>query len=460
VRRLPIRARVTLAFAGVMAVLLAGLGLFVYLRYESQLNETIEQGLRSRAAEARAAALGGGGPPLRRSTGGDELSEPDESFAQLIAADGRVLDASPHVGTAPVLDADQLADAADEPIIFDAPPPPGVEGEVRVLATAVSGVPGSDVIVVGASLDDRDEALANLATLLLVGGPVALLLASLAGYLSIGAALRPVEEMRSRAAAISGADLSERLRLPAVEDEIHRLGETLNGMLDRVEAGVERERALVDDASHELRTPLALLKTELEVAERYSDDAGELRAAVASARAEVDRLIELTEALLVIARSDEGRLPLDRRRLELTTLLSTIGERFRPRLDEAGRSLAIDPGDGLAINADRARTEQALTNLLGNAVRHGAGPVRLRAAPAGDLVEIHVEDSGPGFPAGFLPRAFERFSRADPGRVGLGYGLGLAITDAIARAHGGSCGAANRPGGGADVWIALPADRR
>ena len=460
VNRLPIRARVTLAFAGVMAILLAGLGLFIYLRYESQLNETIEQGLRSRAAEARAAVLSGDGSRLGRAGGGG-LSEPDESFAQVIAADGRVVDASPHIGTAPVLDAAQIDAAAAGPILFDAPPPPGVEGEVRILATAAGDEPGSDVIVVGASLDDRDEALANLATLLLVGGPVALLLASIAGYLSIGAALRPVEEMRSRAAAIGGSDLSERLALPAVEDEIHRLGVTLNGMLDRVEAGVERERALVDDASHELRTPLALLKTELELAERYPADPGELRAAIGSARAEVDRLIELAEALLVVARSDEGRLPLDRHRLELEPLLDQVRARFALRLESEGRALEVESVGGLAIDADRARTDQALTNLLENATRHGAGPVRVRAVAAVEgLVEIHVEDDGPGFGDEFLPHAFERFSRADPGRTGLGYGLGLAIADAIARAHGGRCGVANRPGGGADAWIALPAAGR
>jgi signal transduction histidine kinase len=452
---LPIRIRVTLAFAGAMAVLLAGLGMFIYLRYGSQLDEAIDQGLRSRAAEARAAALAGDGSRLG-STNGGGLVERDESFAQLISASGRVLDASPQVGTERVLDDDRLAAAGTGPIVFDAPPPPGVEGEVRILATAVSGEPGSDVIAIGASLDDRDEALTNLATLLLVGGPVALLLASLAGYLSIGAALRPVEEMRSRAASLSGSDLGERLPVPAAEDEIHRLGETLNRMLDRVEVAVERERAFVDDASHELRTPLALLKTELEVAERYSDDPGDLRAAIASARAEVDRLIALAEALLVVARADEGELPLDRHTLTVATLLSGVAERFESRLRADERPLRVEAVGDLKVLADRLRAEQALTNLVENAIRHGAGPIVIRAAPAGNLVELHVEDAGPGFAAGFLPRAFERFSRADPGRTGAGQGFGLAIVDAIAAAHGGRAGAVNRPGGGADVWIALP----
>ena len=143
----------------------------------------------------------------------------------------------------------------------------------------------------GASLDDRNEALDNLRTILLMGGPVALLLASLAGYIVAGRALRPVEAMRRRAAAISAAEPEQRLPLPEAHDELHRLGETLNEMLGRLEVALERERAFVDDASHELRTPLALHKTELELALRYARTPEEMRAAIASAIEEVDRLI-------------------------------------------------------------------------------------------------------------------------------------------------------------------------
>ncbi|HET6832157.1 MAG TPA: ATP-binding protein [Solirubrobacterales bacterium] len=455
--RLPIRARVTLAFAGAMAVLLAGLGLFVYLRYGAQLDEAIDQGLRSRASEARAIALGAGPGPELGAAAGAALIESDESFTQLISPSGRVVEASPQVGTESVLDAARLAAAAERPILFDAPPPPGIEGEVRILATAVRPEPGSEVIALGASLDDRDEALANLATLLLIGGPAALLLASIAGYLSIGAALRPVEDMRRRAADLSGSDLSERLPVPPVDDEIRRLGQTLNEMLGRVEIALERERAFVDDASHELRTPLALLKTELEMAVRYSTNPADLRSAIDSARVEVDRLIELAEALLVVARADEGQLALDVEPVPVARLLTDVEGRFAAKLEAAGRPLTVEADGNLVVGADRMRIEQALTNLIENAIEHGGGPILIGARRAEAIVEIHVEDRGPGFPDGFIPRAFERFSRADPGRTGGGSGFGLAIVDAIARAHSGRARAANRPGGGADVWIELPA---
>ena len=130
------------------------------------------------------------------------------------------------------------------------------------------------VAVVGSSLGDRDEALGNLARLLLIGGPIALLLASLAGYWMAGAALRPVDAMRRRAAEISASEPGARLPVPEADDELRRLGETLNAMLGRLEEALERERRFVDDASHELRTPLALHKIELELALLHAAERG------------------------------------------------------------------------------------------------------------------------------------------------------------------------------------------
>jgi signal transduction histidine kinase len=312
------------------------------------------------------------------------------------------------------------------------------------------------IVVVGSSLGDRDEALTNLATLMLIGGPIALVLASLAGYWVAGTALRPVEVMRRRAAEISASGPEERLPLPEANDELRRLGETLNEMLARLEAALERERRFVDDASHELRTPLTLHKTELELALRYGSSEQELRAAIASAGEEIDRLIQLAEDLLVVARSEKGQLAVTRERVPVGELLDTVGERFRARVAESNRPLVVDGSDG-AVLGDRLRLEQALTSMVDNALRYGEGEVRLWARRNGSHVELHVSDDGPGFPPEFIDRAFERFSRADAARARGGTGLGLAIVDTIARAHGGRGVAANPSGGGADVWIEVPA---
>jgi two-component system, OmpR family, sensor kinase len=312
------------------------------------------------------------------------------------------------------------------------------------------------VAVVGASLEPRDVAQDNLRSLLLLGGPVALLLASLAGYGAAAGALRPVEMMRRRAQEIQAHRPGQRLPVPPSRDEVARLGDTLNDMLDRLEEAFSRERRFVTDASHELRTPLAILRGELELALRDADDVAGFRAAVGSAVDETDRLVQLAEDLLVIARSDQGRLPVRRADVKAAELLDSVARRYGSRAEQHGVRLAVTATDGLVLRGDRLRLEQALGNLVDNALRHGGTDVTIDAVPVGDEIELHVRDDGSGFPDGFEDHAFERFTRADAGRTSGGAGLGLAIVQAIAQAHGGRAAARNARAGGADVWIVLP----
>ena len=295
--------------------------------------------------------------------------------------------------------------------------------------------------------EDRDEALASLLAVMLVVGPAALLVATGVGYAVAGGALRPVEAMRREAAAISAESSGRRLPLPEARDELRRLGETLNTMLDRLDAGLVRERRFVADAGHELRTPLSLLRTELELALRRERTPGELRDAIASAREDVERLIGLAEGLLVLDRAAEAPLRLEP--IELRVLLDSVARRFRARAEAEGRAIAV-AGAG-AVSADRERLEQALACLVDNALAHGAGEVRLEATREGDEAVVRVSDDGAGFPDGFLPHAFERFSRSDESRAGGGAGLGLATVASVARAHGGRVAAE-----GSTVALVLP----
>jgi signal transduction histidine kinase len=281
-------------------------------------------------------------------------------------------------------------------------------------------------------------------------------LASVVGFAVAGLSLRPVERMRRRAAEISADTPGERLPVPPTRDEIERLGVTLNDMLARLELGLARERAFVADAGHELRTPLALLRTELELALRQGRTMEELRAAMRRSAEETDRVAQLAESLLLIASSDRGELPLDLQPLDVGDLLGTVANRFAWRADEARRPLSVElAAPDVQVTGDRLRVEQALSNLVDNALRHGAGRVTLSSAISGDVVELHVSDQGAGFPGELLPRAFERFSRGDVARGRGGAGLGLSIVDAIARAHGGSAHIANHTATGADVWLEL-----
>jgi two-component system OmpR family sensor kinase len=451
--RLPIRLRVTLAFTAAMAVVLIAVGLFLYLRLEAQLDSSINNGLRSRAGEvgafARTSKTGLG-------SHGTSLIEQDESFAQVLSRDGRILDSTPQLKDRPVLTPAEVRRAAASPIFVEQSGLPGIDAAARLLAAPIESPRGELIVVVGSSLADRNEAVENLATLLLIGGPIALLLASLVGYGAARAALRPVETMRRRAAAISASGPDERLPIPPAKDELQRLGQTLNEMLARIEVTLARERRFVDDASHELRTPLTLHKTELELALRHGGSEEELRAAIASGLEEIDRLVQLAEDLLVVARSDEGGLAIALEPLSVADLFATVGERFGARAEASGRSLAVDGGADLIVRGDRLRLEQALTSMVDNALRYGQGEVRIWAAENGQGVELHVSDRGVGFPPEFVGQAFERFSRADAARGRGGSGLGLAIVETIALAHGGRAGAANDAAGGADVWIEIP----
>ena len=439
---MPIRLRLTLVFVLAVAVVLAGAGLFVYLRVASDLAAALDQDLRSRAQDVSALVRHGGS---LRTTGG-RLVEHGETFAQLVGR-GHIVDATPPLGDASLLGGVELARAHRAPVFVNRPSVPGLNEPARMLAVPVERAGRRLVLVVGATRENRAETLSSLRAAFLLGGPLALLLAAAGGYLLAGSALRPIEAMRRRAADISSSSLDERLPVPQATDEVARLGATLNEMLARIEDGVAREHRFVADASHELRTPLAVLQTELELALRPGRSPAELRAALRSAADEAERLARLAEDLLVLARFQRAGLPLRLERTDVRDVVESVASRFAVRAAVDGAPIVV---------GDRLRLEQALGNLVDNAIRHGGGDVEVAAAARNGAVELHVRDGGAGFPPAFLARAFERFSRADEARAGGGSGLGLAIVETVAEAHQGSAHAANRPGGGADVWISLP----
>jgi signal transduction histidine kinase len=264
--------------------------------------------------------------------------------------------------------------------------------------------------------------------------------------------------MRSRAEQITEHQLSERLPVAEAADEIGALGRTLNAMLDRVEAAVTRERRVVSDASHELRTPLTTLRAEVDLALLGDREKAELRAALESASEEAKRMTRLADDLLVLARADQGRLPVRPQQLAVRELLVEAAARARAGAEVKRRSITVgDLPDGCAVRADPDRAAQALDNLVTNALLYGDGTITLTARSDGEHVELHVIDEGRGFPDDLLPRAFERFGRGQHAPAEKpGSGLGLALVEAVAIAHGGRADVRNRPDGGADVSIALP----
>jgi signal transduction histidine kinase len=452
--RISLRVRLTLIFASAMALVLATTAFLLYDRLAASLDRTLEQSLRARAADV-AALVTQADTGLRDSRPGSS-GRPGSGFAQVLDSRGRIFDQTPGLPRAPLLSTSQLNRARRGALHVGSARSAGEE--VRLLAIPVSAQDQRLVVVVGAPLGVRDEALSELRDELLIGGPIALLIASVIGYLVAAGALRPVERMRIRANAISDRRLAERLPVPQTRDEIGRLGETLNAMLERIEDGVKRERAFLADASHELRTPLSLLRTEVELALEAPHTNDELLVALRSIGEETDRLSQLAEDLLLLNRIDEGLLPLHRESIALDELLASVATRFQRRAGETGRQIHT-AGHRLLLSGDPLRLEQALGNLVENALRYGAGTVRLFAAAQATKLEIHVTDEGDGLPVDFAPRAFERFSRANQTRS-AGAGLGLAIVKAIAEAHGATVSIANTTQGRADICLSFPADNQ
>jgi signal transduction histidine kinase len=439
-RRWPIRIRLTAGFTAVMALVLLAVATLTIAHTKESLDAAITDSLSDKLANLRPMAadndliLAGGGP---------------DTAEQVIAPDGQVLAASPNLAGQTALTPTELDIARRKQLVVDHSRLGNLDGPVRV---AAGPAPGGRLVVAAQSLADRDSAVANLRNELATSFPIVLLAAALGAYLLAAAALRPVERMRARAASISATDAQARLPVPPARDEIHHLGTTFNDLLQRLQDALERERQFVSDAGHELRTPLSLLTTELELALRRPRSNPELIAAMRSALDETTRLSRLARDLLTVA--DTGRSA-EPPTVDLRTELLAIGERYRRSL---GGQLDIDCPAGHYVRADPDDLDRIISNVIDNATQHGAPPITIHVQSGGpDGVEIRVGDHGPGFPPGFLPYAFDRFSRADTARTVGGTGLGLAIVDTLTQRNHGTVTAHNRPAGGAEITILLAA---
>jgi two-component system, OmpR family, sensor kinase len=452
VDRLPIRVRLTAAFALAMLFVLVAAAAFVYVRQRSALTETIDHGLERRSDDV-AALIHRPRARLHDAAGG-RLTDPEDTFIQVLTPSGRRVEGTKEVGV-PALSGAESREASQHPTTFEHELQ-GIEGTARMLARPITVDDRRLVLAVGISLADRNESLASLVRSFLIGIPIAVLLASGIGYSLARAGLAPVEAMRRRARSVSLDRGSERLPLPAAHDEIRRLGETLNEMLARLEDSFQRERRFVADASHELRTPLTVLKAELEAAVRFGGDDPEVHKSLTVALEETDHLAQLADDLLLIARAADGRLPVRPEEIDVRELLERTRDRFEDRAGRQGREIRVEAPDGESMSVDPLRARQALGNLVDNALRHGRGEIRLSARRTAEGIEIDVADDGDGFPTELAGQMFERFTRGNGKDTRSGAGLGLAIVRAIAEAHGATATIVSSASAGATVRLRFP----
>ena len=411
-RRLPLRVRLTAGFAIAMLIVLAGAGAFVYLRVRYALDLRLDEDLTAQAGQL-IASIAAGGPPTV--TTGTEY--------QLLDAANYVVAASTGLTSTSLLSSDQLATARTTPVRADRGPLFPIRANTLRLYAVPMHTGAAVVAVVAVRRDQRDEALRELIGQLALANLAALAIASLVGYRLTRAALAPVERYRTEAARIAAGATGLRLAVPQrTDDEITRLGRTLNQMLTSLEAALDRERQFVHDASHELRTPLTLISTEIELALRRPRSTTELEGTLRNVAGDAERLRELAETLLIVG-VQPSPAPSDT--VDLAALTDEAAARYTHTHTEHHEP-AIALGDA-------TRLRQVLTNLLDNATRHGTPPITITTGRTGGAAYLRVHDHGPGIDPAFLTHATARFTRADTARSTPGTGLGLAVVDAIAR---------------------------
>jgi signal transduction histidine kinase len=339
----------------------------------------------------------------------------------------------------------------------------GRSGDLVVAGAAAGETAGEDtgtgrvLVVAAVPTADLETGQRVLRTLLLVFFPAFLLVLAAIAWRVVGQALRPVEGLRLGAERIgtsAAATGPRQLPVPPTGDEIAALATTLNGMLARLEAMREQQRAFVADAAHELRSPLASMRAQLEVAGAHPERVDTARLA-GGVLADTLRLGRIVEDLLALARLDERPASVLAGELELGEVAREVAE----RLPREGAEVVLALDGGTRVRGDRHALGRVVQNLLDNAVRHAASRVELSVGAEGGLAVLSVTDDGPGIPPADRERVFERFTRLDEGRArdAGGMGLGLAVVKSTVERHRGTVEIDDNPPHGARFVIRLPA---
>ena len=338
----------------------------------------------------------------------------------------------------------------------------GSLGKLRVTTALVSGPAGPVVVQTATSIASIDQELAELLTILLLSGPLALVCALGGGYMLARTALAPVDRMVQTADQITATRLDQRIDITRTDDELGRLARTLNGMIARLERSFEEVRRFTADAAHELRTPIAVLRNEAEVALRRPREPEQYRLILEDQLEELERLSRLVERLLFLCREDAGLVPKSRELVRLDEVVKVVAEQMRVVAEQKALRLEAGRVVPCQVMGDPDQLHRLLFNLLDNAIKFtpATGTVTVETACVDAEVSLVITDSGVGIPSGHLPHVFKRFYRVDPARGGevSGAGLGLAIARSIAEAHGGSIAMESTVGEGTRVIVTLPAE--
>lgn len=315
-------------------------------------------------------------------------------------------------------------------------------------------------VSLGRALSMNEAVVARFTWRYFLTVPVILMTGGVLGWLLTRRALRPLHDVVRASESITGSNLSLRIPLRGAGDELDRLIETFNRMMERLEQSFEQMRQFTTDVSHELRTPITAVRGHLEVALMSARSAEELRDAISTALEETERLSNVVKAMLALSQAESGQLVLRREPSDLASLTEDVLDQFRIPAEEAGVRLTSELSLNCVANVDRIQYERLLANLLSNAVKYTGpgGEVRVGLKSERSEARLWVEDTGCGIPPEHLPHIFERFYRVPQDNVAgkKGMGLGLSFVAWIVKAHGGRIDVQSVPGKGTRFEVFLP----
>ena len=451
-------------YAGVLTLvfILIGALTIVLLREYLEANVLDTQARRARqiADTLVAAANRTGESTMAQEVEALYAPEANERFIRITRGDGHVVYAS-----------GKPRDGSFDPVAVPAPSlhRPGeflrkeslLKGSVLIAAQTYAGAGDSRYVVeVGVSTARTEETVSQVLLMLAIGLPIAVCVAVAGGFILVRRALKPVDNLSQKAAAITQHSLSERLPVVRTGDELERLSVSLNLMISRLEDAINSSKQFVADASHELRTPLAVLRGELENLAQDSQLKSHTRETLGSALEEVDRLAEIVEGLLALSRLDTGEAQAEWVRFDLAALVATTADQMSLLAEDKHITVTCDSSAPVLIEGDRARLKQVVVNLLDNAIKYtpSGGRIKLKIAQEEGSAVLDVADDGIGIPPEALPHVFKRFFRVDGSRSRDqgGAGLGLSIVKSICDAHGARVEVSSTPGQGSRFRIRQP----
>jgi len=335
--------------------------------------------------------------------------------------------------------------------------------EHRALVRVVQ-LPGGFRLLVGRDLEERERLFGIVVNAGQWSLALVIVLGLLGGFFVSRRILSRIDAMTGTAQTIMAGDLSGRLPVAGTGDELDRLADNVNAMLERIEALMRGLKEVSDNIAHDLKTPLTRLRNRCEQALRSATGEASYRAALDATIAESDDLIRTFDALLMIARAESGQARENMTEFDASEIARDVGELYEPVADEKGIALKIDAPEAAPVRGNRELVSQALANLIDNAIKY-AGPngkvngvpaeIVVRAGDDGERITLSVADRGPGIPDADRGRVVERFVRLEQSRSEPGSGLGLSLASAVARLHGGELKLEdNHPG--LRTTIALP----